>query len=252
MEKLTAIIPTYNEAHNIEDVLQSVSFADEIMVVDSFSKDNTFALAKKHTNFIIQREYGYSASQKNWAIPQANNQWILLVDADERVTPELKEEILSLLKSPKINDYDGYWIYRKNWFMGKEVKHGGFRRDKVIRLFKRDTCRYEDKEVHAEITTKGKIGFLKEKLTHNTYISFDHHVEKLNRYAWLQANDYNDKTGTLTPFHFVVKPTYRFFKHYIYQGGFRDGFVGYVLAFFQSYAVFMRYVKIWLLRKNIK
>jgi glycosyltransferase involved in cell wall biosynthesis len=252
MEKLTAIIPTFNESHNIDEVLKSVDFADEIMIVDSFSTDDTIEKAKKHTNFIIQREYGYSASQKNWAIPQANNQWILLVDADERVTPELKNEIIELLKSPSINDYDGYWIYRLNEFMGQKIKFGGFRNDRVIRLFKRDTCRYEDKQVHAEITTKGKIGKLKNKLTHNTYISFDHHIEKLNRYAWYQANDFNKSTGVLTPYHFVIKPAWRFFKHYIVQGGFRDGFVGLTLAFFQYYAVFTRYVKIWLLRKNMK
>ncbi len=252
MEKLTVIIPTYNESHNIEAVLKSVDFADEIMVIDSFSNDDTIEKAKKYTNFIIQRKYDYSASQKNWAIPQATYNWILLVDADERVTQELKEEIISLLKSPKINEYAGYWIYRKNYFMGKEIKHGGFRRDRVIRLFKRDVCKYEDKQVHEEIETKGKVGVLKNKLTHNTYISFDFHIEKLNRYAWYQANDYNKNTGVLTPFHFVVKPVWRFFKHYIIQGGFRDGFVGLTLAFFQYYAVFTRYVKIWLLRKNIK
>ncbi len=250
MEKLTVIIPTFNESHNIEDVLKSVDFADEIMVVDSYSTDNTVELAKKHTDFIIQREYEYSASQKNWAIPQAAHDWILLVDADERVTPELKSEIIEILKNPSINKKDGYWIPRTSQFMGKDVRFGGWN-DKVIRLFKKE-CRYEDKQVHAEIIDNGNVGVLKSKLYHNTYITMDKHIEKLNRYATLQANDYNDKTGTLTPFHFIVKPCFRFFKHYIIQGGFRDGAVGLVIAYNHSYSVFMRYVKIWLLRKNLK
>jgi glycosyltransferase involved in cell wall biosynthesis len=113
MEKFTVIIPTYNEESNIVDVLKSVDFADEIIIVDSFSTDKTLELAKEYTNFVIQREYEYSASQKNWAIPQASNEWILLVDADERVTEELKLEILDLLKNPSINNFSGYWILEK-------------------------------------------------------------------------------------------------------------------------------------------
>ena len=251
MEKLTVIIPTFNESHNIEEVLKSVDFADEIMVADSYSTDNTLELARKYTEFIIQREYEYSASQKNWAIPQATHNWILLVDADERVTPELKAEILELLNTPSINNKKGYWISRTSQFMGKDVKYGGWN-DKVIRLFQKE-CRYGHKQVHEEIVhKKGDIGFLKSKLYHDTYVTLDKHLEKLNKYAWLQANDYNKKTGVLTPFHFIIKPCFRFFKHYIIQCGFRDGFIGLVIAYNHSYSVFMRYVKIWLLRRNLK
>ncbi|MFN4198601.1 MAG: glycosyltransferase family 2 protein [Flavobacterium sp.] len=252
MEKLTAIIPVGNEEHNIEDVLTSVAFADEIMVVDSMSTDKTVELAKKHTSFILQREYGYSASQKNWAIPQASHEWILLVDADERVTPELQKEIQDILKNPPTDDTTGFWIYRENHFMGKRVKYSGWQNDKVIRLFRKSRCRYEDKMVHSEIITDGKIGYLKNRFYHNKYISFDRHVQKLNRYANWQAIDYNKKTGTLTPYHFVIKPFWSFFKHYVIQQGFRDGVVGITIAYLQSYSVFTRYVKIWLLRKNIQ
>ena len=133
--------------------MQSVAWCDEILVVDSFSTDNTVELAKKYTDRIIQSEYINSASQKNRAIPQATHEWILLVDADERVTPELKTEIQKILSSETI-PYDAFWIYRRNYFMGKEIKYSGWQRDKVVRLFKRDTCRYEEKHVHAEkITT---------------------------------------------------------------------------------------------------
>lgn len=251
MKKITAIIPTGNEIHNIEDVIASVSFADEILVVDSFSTDGTFEKAQELATKVIRREYQYSASQKNWAIPQAKHEWILLVDADERVTPELAEEVKNTLTNPK-EDVVAYWVGRNNHFMGERVKYSGWRNDSVIRLFKRDYCKYEDKHVHAEIIADGKVGKLKNKFYHNTYISFDKYIEKMNRYAWWQAKDYDKKTGRLTPYHFVIKPFWGFFKHYIVQSGFRDGVVGFTIGYMQAYVVFMRYVKLWLLRKNRK
>ena len=116
-------------------------------MVDSLSSDGTYEKAVELADKVIQREYHYSSSQKNWAIPQAKHEWILLVDADERVTPELKEEILNILKNPPTDDTVAYWIGRKNHFMGKPVNHSGWKNDKVIRLFKRDFCKYEDKKV---------------------------------------------------------------------------------------------------------
>jgi len=247
--KITAIIPTYNEERHIKEVLDSVSFADEIMIVDSFSTDNTLEIAKKYTNFIIQRAYEYSASQKNWAIPQASHEWILLVDADERVTPELQTEIKKVLK---INpEESAFWIFRENYFMGKHMKHSGLNTDKVIRLFKRDSCIYEDKHVHAEILTSEKIGYLKSKLTHNTYHTLDKHLEKKNRYAWWSAKDYIKKSTKINLFHVLIKPTWRFIKHYIIQRGFLDGIPGLAYAYIESYGVFTRYLKIWLLKNGI-
>lgn len=249
-EPITAIIPTGNEAHNIEEVLASVSFADEIFVIDSFSTDGTYEKAKKLADKVVQREYQYSANQKNWAIPQAEHEWILLVDADERVTPALRQEILETLKNPTKNGAVGYWIGRKNHFMGKHVKHSGWKNDKVIRLFRKSKCRYQDKNVHEEIVAEGKVFKLKNKFHHNTYITLDKYIEKMNRYAWWQAKDYDKFTRKLTAFHFVLKPMWGFFKHYIIQGGFRDGVVGITISFIQSYTIFMRYVKLWLLRRN--
>jgi glycosyltransferase involved in cell wall biosynthesis len=251
MQKLTAILPVGNEIQNIEAVIDSVKFADEILVVDSFSTDGTYEKAKELATKVIRRDYEYSASQKNWAIPQAEHQWILLLDADERVTPELELEIKEILQNPP-KDIVAYWIGRANHFMGKRVNYSGWRNDKVIRLFKRDFCKYEDKHVHAEIIADGKVGRLKNKFHHNTYVTLDKYIEKLNRYATWQAKDYDKKTGALTPYHFVIKPFWGFFKHYIVQSGFRDGVVGLTIGYLQGYAVFMRYAKLWLLRKNRK
>lgn len=252
MEKLTAIVPTGNEEHNIREVLESVSFADEIMVVDSLSTDRTLEFAKEFTDTILSRKYQYSASQKNWAIPQAKHEWILLVDADERVTPELKDEIIAILKNPPSDGTVAYWIYRMNHFMGKRIKYSGWQNDKVIRLFKKSYCKYEDKMVHAEIIADGKVGFLKNRFIHNTYITLDHHTKKLNRYAAWQARDYDKRTFKLTPFHFVIKPFWGFFKHYVVQMGFRDGIPGLVISYLHGYAVLMRYAKLWLYRRGLK
>lgn len=249
MTKITAIIPVGNEIHNIEAVVATVDFADEILVVDSYSTDGTYEKAMELTTKVIRREYQYAASQKNWAIPQAKHEWILLVDADERVTPELKTEIIEILKNPK-EDIVAYWIGRNNHFMGERVNYSGWRNDAVIRLFKRDFCSYEDKHVHEEIIANGKIGKLKHKLYHNTYTTFDKYIEKMNRYATWQAKDYDGKTGRLTLYHFVIKPFWGFFKHYIVQSGFRDGVAGLTIGYVQGYVIFMRYVKLWLLRKG--
>lgn len=247
--KLTGIVPTGNEESNVDGVLSSLSFVDELMVVDSLSTDKTIEKAKKYTSVILQREYGYSASQKNWAIPQASHEWILLVDADERVTPELQKEVLDVINSNP--DEVAFWIGRSNDFMGQRLRYTGWQGDKVIRLFKRDFCRYEDKQVHAEIIADGKVGELKNKLLHNTYKGLDHHVKKLNRYAEWQANDYLPKTKRLGAYHFFIKPAFRFYKHYIRGLGFLDGVPGLVVSTLASYAVFMRYVKIWLKKRDL-
>lgn len=248
MEKLTAIIPTKNEAHNIEAVLQSVSFADEIMVVDSFSTDNTVELARKYTDTILQREYGYSASQKNWAIPQASHPWILVVDADERVTEGLKAEIQNILSTP--TEKTAFWIFRKNYFMGRAVNFSGWRHDRVIRLFKRDACRYQDKHVHADIITQGPVGRLKHRLEHYTYKNLKSYLAKMDQYTTWSAYDRAGKVKRVTYFHLLIKPLYRFFSHYILRMGILDGKTGFIISVFSGYSVFLRFLKLMQIKKN--
>ncbi len=248
MHKVTAIIPCKNEAHNIDAVLASVQWCDEVLLVDSFSTDNTLEIAKKYAPRVITREYINSASQKNWAIPQATHEWILLVDADERVTPELQKEIQSILSDENI-PFDAFWIGRRNYFMGKEIHYSGWQRDKVIRLFKRDTCRYEEKHVHAEVITTGATGKLKNKLIHFTFRDIFHYLEKWDRYSTWSAQDADTKTGSVNAYHFIVKPCFRFWKHYIIDLGFLDGYTGFIVCALAAQGVFMRYVKLYGMRK---
>lgn len=239
MEKLTAIIPTGNEEHNIVGAIKSVDFADEIMLVDSFSKDKTVEIATPLVDTILQRKYENSASQKNWAIPQAKYKWILILDADERITPELKQEIIEIIHSK--SKESGFWIKRLNYFMGKKIRFSGWRGDKVIRLFKRDECKYENKHVHAKIVSNGKIGTLKNNIIHNTFVSKEIYFKKLKRYAKWQAKDYHKKVKKITFYHTTLKPLFRFLKHYIIQLGILDGYVGLMISLYQSKAVKMRY-----------
>ena len=237
--KITAIIPVLNEEKNIVEAIKSVDFANEIIVVDSYSSDNTVKLAKPFVHKLIQRKYKDSASQKNWAIKQAKHKWIFVLDADERVSPELKEEILHIVKSK--TKLSAYWIRRQNYFMGQKINFSGWKNDRVIRLFKRDENEYEKKRVHAEINSQGKVGLLKNILTHNTYQSKEHYEKKIHFYAKLQAKDYHKKITKINFYHKEIKPMIRFLKHFIFNLGFFDGHAGLMISLYQYKAVKLRY-----------
>ena len=250
--KITAIIPTFNEAENIRGAINSCRFADEIIVVDSFSQDNTVQIVREEFPHVklLEHEYKYSAAQKNWTIPQATHEWIFLLDADERTSEKLINEIKSEVKNPK---HCAYWIPRVNCFMGKELRFA-WRGDAVIRLFKRDECSYEDKHVHAEIITNGSIGRLKNSLKHDTYQGkgLESHVIKNYRYSTWAAHDRVHKIKKINSYHLVIKPLFAFFKRYILQGGIFDGRQGFIIAMFGMWSVFLRNVKIWRMHEGEK
>lgn len=240
MHRITAIIPTFNEEAHIAKALQSVAWADEIIVVDSFSTDSTPDIVKKesHVKF-IQHEYVNSATQKNWIIPQASNEWIFLLDADERVTVQLKEEIEAFKKEEK-SEFVGFWIPRQNYFLGQKLNHI-WKGDAVVRLFHRDKCRYQDLAVHSEIQADGALGHLKGKLEHHSFLTMAKYKTKLERYAQWSASDYEKKTGSIGLYHLVVKPAYRFFKHYILELGILDGKAGFTISKLMAWGVKRRY-----------
>ncbi len=248
--KITAIIPTFNEEIHIDEAIKSVSFADEIIVIDSYSTDQTVVLAKKYDVKLIQREFDDFSTQKNYAIDQAKNDWIYVLDADERVTDELRAEILDAANRP--NNFVGFYVYRTFYFIGRKIKYSGWQRDKVARLFNRNFCRYNGNLVHEVIKADGELGFLKNKLEHYSYRGFDHYISKLNQYAWLQAKQLNQKGKKVTLYHVFIKPPARFVIHYFIRLGFLDGFPGFVIAATQAYGVLTRFIKLWLLRKNLK
>lgn len=255
MQKITAIIPTFNEEPNIKDAIESVLWCDEVIVVDSFSTDKTVEIVKTFPEVkLLQHEYEHSAAQKNWTIPQASHPWIFLLDADERPTPELVTEVKDILKNG--TKYSGFWIYRRNHFMGKRIDFSGWQSDKVIRLFKKDECRYQNKHVHAEIESKGPISILNHKLIHYTYTGLAPYLKKADRYTTWGALDrfhkFEKRGHRIGLPYMVFRPLGRFVRHYFWRLGFLDGTHGFVVSALAAYNVFIRAVKIWRLQNGEK
>lgn len=245
MIKITAIIPSFNEEHNIKGAIESCLFADEIIVVDSFSTDKTVEIIKSFPQVkLLEHEYVHSAAQKNWTIPQAENDWIFLLDADERTTDPLIKEIKDIVVSNPTEV--AFWIGRDNYFMDKKLNHI-WAGDAVIRLFRKSKCRYEDKNVHAEILAEGTIGRLRNRLIHDTYQGkgLEAHLVKGLRYTTWAAMDRVNKIQKITLYHLLVKPFFAFLKRYILEKGILDGKQGFIISCMGSWNVFIRNVKIW-------
>jgi glycosyltransferase involved in cell wall biosynthesis len=250
--KLSTIIPCKNEEKNIRLCIESVlDFSDEIIVADSGSTDRTKEIAKEYGCRIIEREYIYSADFKNWAIPQARHPWVLIVDADERITPELASEIREIMDGEP--ECDGYIIFRRNHIFGHIVKHSGWGTDNVLRLFKRDISRYKDMRVHSEIIVEtGRVGKLKGKLEHFTYWNFRQIMEKYERYATWAAEDLRDKGVKSNFFHLTLVPLWRFIRQYFIQCGFSDGIPGLIVCTVSMYYVFLKYAKLWAMQHGLE
>jgi len=242
-QMLTALIPTLNEEAMIRECLESVGWADEVFVVDSFSVDRTLEIATRFGARVVQHPYENSAAQKNWAIPQCTHPWVLLVDADERVTPQLRDEIQALLERGP--EHNGYWILRANHFLGKKMNHCGWETDKVIRLFRRDQARYEEKEVHAEIQLPGPLPVLKNPLLHYSFRSFAQYWGKMQLYSdWGASQMWREgkRAGWVS---IGLRPLQRFLKMYVVRGGYLDGIHGLTLSMLGAFTVFLKYAKLW-------
>jgi glycosyltransferase involved in cell wall biosynthesis len=252
MEKITAIIPCFNEQHNIRSAIESCLFADEIIVVDSFSTDDTVKIIKEFPQVtILEHEYEHSAAQKNWTIPQASNDWIFLLDADETTNPKLIQEIKDTVASNPTPV--AFWIGRDNYFMDQKLNHV-WKGDAVIRLFRKSKCTYEDKHVHAEIITDGTISRLKNKMAHDTYKGkgLEAHLLKGQRYTTWAALDRVNKIKKVTLYHLLIKPLFAFFKRYILQMGMLDGKPGFIISCMGAWNVFIRNVKVWRIHNGEK
>ena len=247
---LSIIYTTFNERDIIADSLASVAgWSDDLVVVDSYSTDGTAKLLRETPGVrLVQREYTGPSDQKNWAIERARHDYILLLDADEIVTPALRTEIDRLLEAPEL--LDAYWIGRDNHFMGRRIYHSGWAGDKVVRFFHR-RARYDSKQVHEEIELTGlTVGRLQGRLLHYTFKNLDHFLDKTRRYARWSAQDHAPRTPRVGVYHLLVKPVYRFCKHYLIQGGFRDGREGLIISMVLAYGVFLRYAYLLAGRRN--
>lgn len=250
LPKISAVAITLNEEKALPAFLESLWFADEIVILDSHSTDATMQIATQNDKVtFFQRKFDNFSAQKNAAIRKASHDWIVFFDPDEEITKPLAQEILTVLENPKAN---AYYLSREFYFMGKQIKFSGIGKDQVVRVFHKDYCRYNDNLVHEVLEVKGATTKLKNKLPHHTYTTFDDYTKKQHRYSALQAQMLYKKEVKPNAYHFFIRPWYRFVKQYFFELGFLDGREGFILAYVNAFAVFKRYVNLWLLYRNIK
>jgi len=242
---VTVLIHTLDEIENIEACIRSVEWADEIYLLDSFSKDGTIELVREKFPRvrIEQREYLGAASQKNYGIDRSTHDWIFVIDADERVTPKLRDEMLRTLEGPL--EFWAYSVGRLNFMLGKPVRFSGLQRDRVTRLFHKLHARYPNKRVHADLLVDGATGRLNEKMDHYYIRTFDHMIAKMTRYAnWGAAQMYIDgKTTNLLGI--LGHPIAKFVRDFIINLGFLDGTRGLISVGMHVYYTFLKYAKLW-------
>lgn len=240
---LSVIIICKDEEDQIKECLESVKWADEIIVVDAESNDKTVELAKLYTdNIFIKKWEGYSV-QRNYALSLATNKWILSIDADERVTGELKEEILTVTHRENGN-IKGYRIPRKSFFLNRWIKHCGWYPGYQMRLFQKEFVYIRKRLVHEGFEINGETGYLKNNILHYTVNSISDYASRVNSYSTLQALEkYNFKKVRYNDL--LLRPFLHFFKNYIMKSGFRDGPQGFMVAMFDMITNTLTYMKMW-------
>ncbi|MDE3741892.1 glycosyltransferase family 2 protein [Maribacter polysaccharolyticus] len=229
-EKVTALVITYNEMGYIEKCIESVSFADEIIVVDSYSTDGTYEYLLNHPKVkVIQHPFSNFTSQKSFTLKQANNDWILFLDADEVVSENLKNEILDTVAGD--SDIAAYWFYRDFMFQNEPLRYSGWQTDKNYRLFRKSKARFSDKKiVHETLVVNGTSGIFKEKLTHYCYKNHEDYKAKMLNYGRLKAKEAFYREKKFNYLLLLAKPSWKFFNHYIIRLGFLDGKKGFTIS----------------------
>lgn len=241
---VSVAIITKNEEKNIRDTLESVKDFEEIIIIDSFSSDETVNICKEYTDKVYQYEWRGFAVQKQLAIDKTTLPWILVLDADERVSDSLKKEIINKIET---ENFDGYFIPRKNFFLDKWIKYSGWWPDYTLRLFRKNKGKMQMREVHEKVIVDGNKGYLKEPLLHYTYKSLEEFIKKMQTYSSLSAIEIVNMN--FAKYKIILKmlfsPIFTFFKMFILKFGFLDGFRGLILAVFYGFYSFVKYAKAW-------
>lgn len=250
-EKITALIITYNEIGYIEKCLESVSFVDEIIVVDSYSTDGTYEYLLEHPKVkVIQNPFENFTAQKSFALKQAKNDWVLFLDADEVVPTSLKDEILNTVASQ--NDVVAYWFYRQFMFQNEKLRYSGWQTDKNYRLFRKSKAKFSDRRiVHETLDVDGKSGILTEKLIHFCYKNYEDYKSKMLSYGRLKAMECFYRERKFNYAAMYLKTGWKFFNHYILRLGFLDGKKGFIICYLNALGVLERFKELKRLeRKN--
>jgi glycosyltransferase involved in cell wall biosynthesis len=244
--RLSVVLITHNEEKNIRRTLESVRWADEIVVIDSGSTDTTVAICREYTDKVYHQEWLGYGRQKNLAIDRSSGEWILSLDADEPIEPALADEIRRIISSAEA--LDGYWIPRKAFVLGKWIRHGGWYPDYNLRLFRRGKGRFEERVVHEAVRVDGRLGRTRAAIEHHSYPDLSSYMSALDTYSSL-AVEVMARTK-ITAFkaswiNILFRPVLTFLFKYFFRLGFLDGKAGFVLNVFHSYYVFAKYAKAW-------
>ena len=248
MPKLSVTIITKNEAADIEAALASVAWADEIVVVDSHSTDDTAEIARRHTDRVVVRDWPGYGAQKNYAASIAAYDWILSLDADERATPELATEIRARLagapreaafRIPRVTRHLGRWIRTTDWYP-----------DYQLRLYDRRAAEWTGALVHEAVGVRGAVGQLRAELQHYAYRDIADHLETIDRYTTLAARQMHDAGRRAGIGGLIVHPPLAFLRNYVARGGCRDGAAGFIISSMNAYYVFLKFAKLWELQRR--
>lgn len=243
---ITACVITYNEEHNVQACLESLAFCAEILVIDSHSEDSTRDLAEACGARVIERDWPGHIQQKNFAIDQAAQDWVLCLDADERVTPELRARIEVLFAEADALAA-GYTVNRRNIYLGRWIRGGGFYPDRKLRLFRRGQGRWRGVNPHDHVYLEGAgdVRDLGLAIEHYTYRGISDHLKTIDYFSTIAAREKLSRKKKSTALNLLLGAPWKFFKMLILQGGFRDGWRGWIVAALGAYYVFLRYAKLW-------
>lgn len=240
---ISVIIITKDEEHNIQELLYTLEDFSEIVVVDAESSDRTRELAERHGAKVFIRKWTNYSDQKQYAISLTKNDWIFSIDADERVTSELKEEIRKIFNN-KI-EYNGFYIPRKNYFLGRWIRHSGWWPDYVLRLFNKNFAKYDSRLVHEKIIISGKTMKLNSPIEHYTYKTISQFIHKLDTYSYLASQEIlkNRPSRASLIINLLSRPLFTFIKMFILQRGYLDGRYGFYLACLYSFYTYLKYMR---------
>lgn len=240
MVNISVVVLTKNEEACIADCLNSVSWADEIIVVDDESRDKTIEVVKRFNAKVFSRKMDVEGRHRNWAYAQARNRWVLSLDADEMVTPELMHEIKCAINSDEFVAFD---IPLRNYISNYWVRFGGWYPAAKVRLFKKDKFKYEESEVHPRVFIEGSCGHLKSDIVHKGYPDIEHFLNSVNRQSTLEAIKWINTGRKMTLGHMIWRAVDRFFRRYLRKKAYKDGMYGFVIAFFDTLYQILSYIK---------
>ena len=248
MPGVTATIITLNESANIAAALESVRWADEIIVVDAQSTDDTVDIARRHTDRVIVRPWPGYVEQKNFAASQASHDWIFSLDADERVTPQLADEVRAILAAGP--SCAGYRVPRMSRYLGRWIRSTDWYPDYQLRLYDRRRARWAGRNVHEGVEADGEVGRLRCDLLHHPYRDVSHHVQTIDTYSTLAARQMSEDGRRIGGLGILLHACGAWFRNYVLRGGFRDGTVGFLVSGLNAAYVALKYVKLWEMRNR--